>query len=118
MKVPHFINRIFPPLDGSTNLKSSQLKIFIMYWCIPLLMNFLTNNFWYLLCDYVFSVRFLYEPIDDKNELILAEKMINSYVRVAEEFFGEECADYTLHAHLHLPKQVLNHGPLLFPICF
>ena len=112
MKVPHFINRVFPVLDEYTKLKSSQLKIFIFYWSVPLLMNILPVSFWYHLCEYAFSVRCLYEPIGNKDDIESADEMINSYVRLAEDFYGEDVADYTLHAHLHLPNQVLKHGPL------
>lgn len=110
MNVPHFINRKFPMIEEKFKLKSSELKIFILYWAVPLLMNILPTKYWYMLCLYVFSVKILYEPIKEKNELYIASDLINSYVKNTENIFGE--IDYTLHAHLHLPRQVLDHGPL------
>ncbi len=112
MKVPHFINRKFPLLDVIEKLKSSELKIFIFYWALPLLLSFLDSELWYLLCQYVFSVRILYEPIQDRSVIKVADDLINSYVRLSSQIYGKEVADYTVHAHLHLPKQVLRHGPL------
>jgi len=112
MKVPHFVNRKFPLLDGIEKLKSSELKIFIFYWALPLLLNFLASELWYLLCQYVFSIRILYEPIQDRSVIKVADDLINSYVRLSSKIYGKEVADYTVHAHLHLPRQVLLHGPL------
>jgi len=76
------------------------------------LINFLAEDLWYLLCQYVFSIRILYEPIQDKNAIKVADDLINSYVRLSSQIYGKEVADYTVHAHLHLPKQVMLHGPL------
>ena len=112
MKVTHFMNRKFPALDGNEKLKSSELKIFIFYWALPLLLNILPIKIWYLLCQYVFSVRILYEPIQEQSQIQIADDLINSYVRLSSIIYGEEVADYTVHAHLHLPNQVLAHGPL------
>ena len=112
MKVTLFMNRKFPELDGNEKLKSSELKIFILYWALPLLLDILPIDSWYLLCQYVFSVRILYEPIQSQSQITVANDLINSYVRLSSKIYGGEVADYTVHAHLHLPNQVLAHGPL------
>ncbi len=112
MKVPHFINRKFPEIDGKIKLKSSELKLFIFFWALPLLMHTLPSPFWYLLCQYVLAIRILYEPIKKLDDVKLADELINSYVEKTDQIFGDEATTYTLHAHLHLPKQVLDHGPL------
>ena len=110
MKVPHFITRKFPRIETNAKLKSSEIKIFILYWAVPLLMNYIKNPFWYILCQYVFSVRILYEPIKNKNNLLVAENLMKSYVKNIDYIFKK--TSYTLHAHLHLARQVYAHGPL------
>ena len=64
-----------------------------------------------MLCLYVFSVRILYEPIKNENDVAIAEEMLNKYHNLLEEFFGRNAYTYTIHAHLHLPQQVRHHGP-------
>jgi hypothetical protein len=54
----------------------------------------------------------MYEPIYDSNNLIIAENIINEYFDDLQYDYGEFAYDYTIHAHLHLPKQVRLHGPL------
>jgi hypothetical protein len=60
----------------------------------------------------VFAVRILYEPIEDKSVINLAEKMLEQYHLGVEDMFGEAAYGYTIHAHLHLAEQVRQHGPL------
>ena len=65
-----------------------------------------------MLCLYVFSVRILYEPILNINDLNTAEKILENNSVLMSEFFGEQSYSYTLHAQLHLAQQVRLHGPL------
>jgi hypothetical protein len=53
----------------------------------------------------------LYEPIE-KNNFKYVEEIINNYVKYVGIYFGDYAYDFTIHAHLHLVKQVEQHGPL------
>ena len=110
MKVPHFITRKFPKIETKVKLKSSELKIFVLYWGLPLLMNQIKNPYFYILCHYFLSIRILYEPIKDTNDLLVADNLMKSYVKNIDSLFKK--TSYTLHAHLHLARQVYAHGPL------
>ena len=112
MLVPHFINRKYPEIYVNMKIKSSEYKLFLFFWALPLLMHKLPIHYWYLLCHYVFSMRIMYEPIKKIDDLNLADELINTYVEETDLLFGDEATNYTLHAHLHLPMQVFNHGPL------
>ena len=54
----------------------------------------------------------LYEPISSIKEVSIAEFLIHDYIKNLEETFDVGAYDYTVHAHIHLPQQVINHGPL------
>jgi hypothetical protein len=112
MKVPHSLNRKITMIDQKIKYKSSELKIFIFYWAVPLLMDILPNIYWNLLCIYVFAVRTLYEPIESIVDVSRAKELMETYFNNLDEFFGEYAYDYTIHAHLHLADQVIKHGPL------
>ena len=87
MKVPHLINRKFPIIHTNpVKWKSSELKLFIFYWCLPLLLNILDDGFWYLLCTYVFSVRKLYEPIKSEDDILNSQALIDTYVSQLDNF--------------------------------
>ncbi len=52
-----------------------------------------------------------YEPIKRYN-LVFVEEMIKNYVNFMGKYSGDYAYDFTIHAHLHLDKQVEKHGPL------
>ena len=78
---------------------------------MPVLINILPTNYWYLLCLYAFGVRLLYEPTSEPS-ISLANKFIDTYHIHLEEMFGNRAYTYTIHAHTHLAYQVKLHGPL------
>jgi hypothetical protein len=53
----------------------------------------------------------LYEPIKRHN-LVFVEEMIKNYVSFMGKYYGDCAYDFTIHAHLHLVKQVEKHGLL------
>ncbi len=56
-------------------------------------------------------MRTLYEPINKKN-LKSKEELIKTYVGFIGKYYGNGAYNFTIHAHLHLVKQVEQHGPL------
>ena len=124
IKVPHNINRKFPLFEKTTKWKSSELKLFILYLAVPLLLDVLPNSYWFLLCIYVYGVRTMYEPFNNKREIEVAKNMIQTYYELLDEFFGQYAYTYTIHAHTHLADQVIQHGSLqansqfVFEVCF
>ena len=113
LQVPHTINRKFPEIkEKNNNFKSSELKLFIFYWSLPLLMDLLSPPYWYMLCAYVFSVRTYYEPINNYQEIYEADKFFKAYFTLMDDYFGKYAYTYTLHAHLHLGQQVIKLGNL------
>ena len=53
----------------------------------------------------------IYEPIN-KNNLATVKEIINNYVKYLGVYFADYAYDFTIHAHIHLVKQVEEHGPL------
>ncbi len=56
-------------------------------------------------------MRTLYEPINKQN-LKYIEELIKKYVDFIGKYYGNGAYDFTIHAHLHLVKQVEQHEPL------
>ncbi|CAF0956332.1 unnamed protein product [Brachionus calyciflorus] len=91
--------------------KSSQLKIFILFLAVPIFLEFLSVEYFYLLSAYALVIRTLYEPCNDE-EIDTANILIKEYYEALKNFFGSYAYDFTIHAHTHLTEQVKEHGPL------
>lgn len=63
IQLPNCFNRAFPEISKKLSYKSSELKLFIFYTCLPLLINILPYKYWCLLFLYVVSIRTCYEPV-------------------------------------------------------
>jgi hypothetical protein len=112
LELPHNFNRKLTTLEKMKHWKSVQYKIFFFYAIIPTLMWVLPPYYFYFLCGYVFSIRLLYEPINNEEDIEMAENILIKYVKELWSYFGLYAYDYTVHAHLHLADQVRMHGPL------
>ena len=86
--------------------KSTELKKFLFYLAIPLLFNKLPRVNFYMLASYIFAVRILYEPIDNLDQIDLAEEILKKYHEALDDQYGDFAYNYTIHAHLHSAQQV------------
>ncbi|RNA18943.1 hypothetical protein BpHYR1_000607 [Brachionus plicatilis] len=112
IKFPSEFSRKFKQYNSKLQYKSSELKQFLFFDSVPVLMKFLPVPYWNLLILYVFSTRIFYESIDNRDMLEVAKKMIESYHDSIGKYYGTSEYNYTIHAHLHLYDQVIMHGPL------
>ena len=76
------------------------------------MMNKISNANFYHMASYICAIRLFYEPVQSLDDLQIADELIRNYFQGVEEHFSLSAYSYTLHAHLHLKKQVLEHGPL------
>ncbi len=102
---PHSITRKICSLFDYHKWKASELKLFLLYLSIPMFLNALPTRYFYLISCYVIAIRHMYEPIEDENNLVVAENIIQQYFDSLQYEFGD-------YAHLHLPNQIRYHGPL------
>ena len=73
VKVPHEFSRKFPEIKlVHTKYKATELKNFLFYLSVPVLMDIYSPEMWSLLFVYVFATRTLYEPNINANDLNLA----------------------------------------------
>jgi hypothetical protein len=110
-KVPTMMNRKPYNLVEWSKWKSSEVKIFLLYYAVPVLLNYTPANYFNLFGSYMVALRLLYEPsieIDRK----IAHTIFEKYIERLGHYFGETAYDYTIHAHIHLADQVQQHGPL------
>ena len=110
--MPHNINRKPTSLEQFSKWKSSELKIFLFYESIPLLIGKVSPAFFTYYSSYVIAVRMLYEPIEDEDTINKAERILKAYLKELENVYSKFAQTFTAHAHLHLAEQVRLFGPL------
>ncbi len=111
-QIPHNFGRKPRKFSEVMKWKSSEIKTFGLYLMVPFLINKVNNAFLYYIASYICAVRLFYEPVESIKDLELGNELITNYIKHAEEFYSMSAYSYTLHAHLHLKDQVLEHGPL------
>ncbi len=84
----HNINRKPTSIDCYFKWKYSELKIFLLYESIPILMNCLPASYFAYFSTFAISIRILYEPIDDKSLLIQTKDILKNYVKELEEVYS------------------------------
>lgn len=109
--VPHTFTRKPKNVNNLSKWKSSEVKLFMFYFAIPLLINYLPSIYYCMIASYILAIRLLYEPIE-KSELINVKRAIENYVESLGTYFGLYAYDFTIHGHLHLADQVESFGPL------
>ena len=61
---------------------------------------------------YVIFVRLLCQELISLQDIFDAQEIINEFLIEYEQQYGIEAMRSNVHAHAHLPEQVLNYGPL------
>ena len=110
--MPHNINRKPTSLEQFSKWKSSELKIFLFYESIPMLIGKVSHSFFAYFASYVIAMRLLYEPVQNTDSINVAEKILSLYLRQLEDMYTKFAQTFTAHAHLHLAEQVRQFGTL------
>jgi hypothetical protein len=110
--MPHTINRKPTSIEQFNKWKSSELKVFLFYESIPMLMGKVSASFFVYFSSYVIALRLLYEPSKNNEAINEAEKMLELYLKDLEDCHNKFAMTYTAHAHCHLARQVRLFGPL------
>lgn len=97
--------------------KQKNNRLFILHLGLPILIQYLSILYSSHFAIYCMFVTILYCP-KTKNEIELANKLIHYYCQTSSKVYDAKIELYSLHAHLHLPLQVLNHGGLAFTSAF
>jgi len=110
--MPHTINRKATKIEETSKWKSSEIRNFLFFLSLPILISFLPSSYFYKFASYVIVIRILYEPIKNLEDLDVSEAILVNYIKDLEDTFSIQAYTFTIHAHLHLVDQVRLHGPL------
>lgn len=120
IKYPHTFNRRPRDFTNYEKWKASELRIFIIYIALPLLVK-LRLNIPHAFPDVYlghFIFLFIYVRVlrhfDDRNEIKNMPKFIHVYLSHFAQLY-DPCKElYSVHALVHLWQQVEQHGGLAY----
>jgi hypothetical protein len=117
-RFPHNMSVKFNyPLNLCNDWKAKHFRIFLLSIGVPLVLKHLPQVVASHFTLYSMFIKLLHNPYSIE-EIELADKIIHYYCKTAVHVYGESIELFSLHAHLHLPQQVLNHGGLSFTSAF
>ncbi|CAF3749493.1 unnamed protein product [Rotaria sp. Silwood1] len=105
------------PLDLYTDWKAKHFRIFILCVGLPYMVFHLPPIILSHFALYSMFIKLLHCP-KSHDEIELADKIIHYYCQTASQIYDKTIELFSLHAHLHLPQQVLTHGGLCFTSAF
>jgi hypothetical protein len=117
-RFPHNISVKFNyPLNLCGDWKAKHFRVFVLSIGLPYMLPHLPQLIASHFALYSMFVKLLHCP-KSNDEVQLADKIIHFYCQTAPKIYGPAFEIFSLHAHLHLPQQVLTHGGLSFTSAF
>lgn len=110
---PHELSR--PPRSLEKHLKylkASELRSWLIFYSLPLLLGQLLPLFFHHYALLVCSLHVLLQEHITPAQVDAAESMLQDFCQLLPELYGEESCTSNAHLLLHLPKYVRLWGPL------
>ena len=118
LRFPHNVSvRFNYPLNSAGDWKAKHFRIFVLCIGVGLMLRHLPPIMMSHFSLYSVFIKLLHCP-NSMEEIQLADEIIHYYCRTANQIYGESIELFSLHAHLHLPQQVIHHGGLSFTSAF
>ncbi|CAF3816566.1 unnamed protein product [Rotaria sp. Silwood1] len=118
IRLPHDVNVKYNySIQSINNWKAKNNRLFILHLALPILAPYLPTLHISHFAIYCLFVTIVHCP-KTREEIELSKKLIHYYCETSSKVYGLQIELYSLHAHLHLPVQVLNHGGLAFTSSF
>ncbi|CAF2380024.1 unnamed protein product [Rotaria sp. Silwood2] len=118
IKIPHDVNvKFIFSIQSIQDWKAKHVRLFILNLGLPIMTQYLPISYSSHFSIYCLFIKILHCP-KSLEEIQLAEKLIHYYCKTSSSIYDKKIELYSLHAHLHLPAQVRNHGGLAFTSSF
>lgn len=104
-----------PPRSISKHVKfwkASELRNWLLYYSLPLLLDFLPSLYWHHFALLVCAMHILLSESITHAQIEAAEQMLNTFHRFLPELYGESSCTANAHLLSHLTKYVKLWGPL------
>ncbi|KAK3925327.1 LOW QUALITY PROTEIN: putative eukaryotic translation initiation factor 5 [Frankliniella fusca] len=118
MSPPHFVQRLPQSLEKLILWKASELRTFLLYYALCVLLNILPPKFYDHLMLLVEGISLLNKSSVSSDDIKLSSTLLNQFVAEFQELYGIRHMSHNLHMVIHLPHNVQNLGPLWATSCF
>ncbi len=116
--LPHNLKVAF--IESIVNVgqwKARTSRVFVLNVGVPVIIRHLPILFASHFLIYSMAIKLLHAP-DSVEEINFAEHLMNYYCQTAPLIYGPSIELFSLHAHIHLAKQVKRHGGLAHTSAF
>ncbi|CAF1410547.1 unnamed protein product [Adineta ricciae] len=112
LRIPHNMRVVFlESFKMASQWKAKNSRLFVLHVGVPVLVNRLPILLFSHFIVYSLAIKLLHAPTT-KAEISLAERLLHFYCRTASNVYDRSIEIFSLHAHIHLPYQVRQHGGL------
>lgn len=115
---PHFLQRHPQCIDKLCHWKASELRSFFINLSLFILYDILKQEYFdnFLLLEQ--GVALLNSSSITNDDLVLANMLLDKFVRDIETLYGVRHMSHNMHMLLHLSRCVQNLGPLHMTSCY
>ena len=109
------------PFSENQNFQANECRHLVYYSLIFLLKPWLTGEkqkYFDHLLKFILFIRLMSQKSISRQDIALSSLLIEEYLSVFENYYGEENLSFNLHCHQHYPMQVLRTGGINRNIAF
>ncbi|XP_077491319.1 uncharacterized protein LOC144101951 [Amblyomma americanum] len=112
IKPPQWFSRLPRSIGERALWKASEWKWWLLFYSVPCLEGILPEEYLHHFCSLVAAVYILLKDEMTEEDIHEAMDKLSCFVLSMEELYGREAMTFNVHQLLHLPKSVLELGPL------
>lgn len=112
VKPPQWFTRLPRSIGERALWKASEWKWWLLFYSVPCLEGILPEEYLQHFCSLVAAVYILLKDKMTKADIHEAMDKLSCFVYSMEDLYGREAMTFNVHQLLHLPKSVLELGPL------
>ncbi|KAE8738830.1 hypothetical protein FOCC_FOCC015662, partial [Frankliniella occidentalis] len=118
IRPPHFVQRHPQGVDKLAYWKATEFRSFLFYYSLFVLCGILPKDYFDNFLLFVEGVALLNSGSITPEDIVLAEMLLDKFVRDFETLYGLRHMSHNIHMVLHLGSCVRNLGPLFISSCF
>jgi hypothetical protein len=119
IKPPHEFRRTPRSIEKSLKYwKASELRAWLLFYSVPILLQFLHRDYVLHLNLLVKSMHILLSSHIASSDLLAADKMLTVFYEKVLDLYPQEICTMNVHSVMHLVETVKNLGPLWSYSCF
>ena len=112
IKFPSSFSRTQRSLSFHNLFKANEYRNLAFYSLVYILKEALPEDYYENILQYILFLRVLTKDKLSTQEINYSRHLIEKFIKEFERLYGTINLKYILHAHLHLPDQVADMGPL------